>query len=69
MHQRAVGGGEERLGSQALDLLTGLPTLRAFGRERGQAARIRDVGDAYRIFSSKLDDCVKVVMKPTRGVA
>jgi ATP-binding cassette, subfamily C, bacterial CydD len=38
----------QRLGTQVLDLLTGLETLRAFGRERGQAARIRDVGDAYR---------------------
>jgi ATP-binding cassette subfamily C protein CydD len=38
----------QRLGTQVLDLLTGLETLRAFGRERGQAARIREVGDAYR---------------------
>jgi ATP-binding cassette subfamily C protein CydD len=38
----------QRLGAQVLDLLTGLETLRAFGRERGQATRIRDVGDAYR---------------------
>jgi ATP-binding cassette subfamily C protein CydD len=38
----------QRLGAQVLDLLTGLETLRAFGRERGQAARIRNVGDAYR---------------------
>ncbi len=35
-------------GAQVLDLVAGLPTLRALGRERGQAARVREVGDAYR---------------------
>ncbi|MBC7291096.1 MAG: thiol reductant ABC exporter subunit CydD [Actinotalea sp.] len=37
-----------RLGGQVLDLLAGLPTLRAFGRERGPAARVRELGDAHR---------------------
>ncbi len=37
-----------RLGAQVLDLLAGLPTLRAFGRERGPAARVRALGDAHR---------------------
>jgi len=38
----------ERLGAQVLDLLAGLPTLRAFGREIGPAARVRSLGDAHR---------------------
>lgn len=38
----------ERLGSQVLDLLAGLPTLRAFGRERGPETRVRALGDAHR---------------------
>jgi len=38
----------ERLGAQVLDLLAGLPTLRAHGRERGQGARVRALGDAHR---------------------
>jgi ATP-binding cassette, subfamily C, bacterial CydD len=38
----------QRLGAQVLDLLAGLPTLRAFGRERGPAARVRALGDAQR---------------------
>jgi ATP-binding cassette subfamily C protein CydD len=37
-----------RLGGQVLDLLAGVPTLRALGRERGPAARVRDLGDAHR---------------------
>ncbi|MBI9114448.1 thiol reductant ABC exporter subunit CydD [Sanguibacter suaedae] len=37
----------QRLGAQVLDLLAGLPTLRAFGRERGPAARVRELGEAY----------------------
>jgi ATP-binding cassette, subfamily C, bacterial CydD len=37
-----------RLGTQAIDLLAGLPTLRAFGRERGPAARVNQLGDAHR---------------------
>lgn len=37
-----------RLGAQTLDLLAGLPTLRALGRERGPAARVRALGDAHR---------------------
>jgi ATP-binding cassette subfamily C protein CydD len=38
----------ERLGAQVLDLVSGLPTLRALGRDTGQAVRVREVGDAYR---------------------
>lgn len=38
----------QRLGAQVLDLVTGLPTLRALGRAAGQARRVREVGDAYR---------------------
>lgn len=38
----------QRLGGQVLDLVAGLPTLRALGRERGQAVRVREVGEAYR---------------------
>ena len=38
----------QRLGSQVLDLVAGLPTLRALGREKGPAARVRALGDAHR---------------------
>lgn len=38
----------QRLGAQVLDLVSGLPTLRALGRETSQATRVREVGDAYR---------------------
>lgn len=38
----------QRLGAQVLDLLAGLATLRAFGREHGPVARVRDLGDAHR---------------------
>lgn len=38
----------QRLGAQVLDLLAGLPTLRAFGRERGPERRVRELGDAQR---------------------
>ncbi|HEY0187183.1 MAG TPA: thiol reductant ABC exporter subunit CydD [Cellulomonas sp.] len=38
----------QRLGSQVLDLVAGLTTLRAFGRERGPARRVRELGDAHR---------------------
>ena len=38
----------QRLGAQVLDLLAGLATLRAFGRERGPVARVRDLGTAHR---------------------
>lgn len=38
----------QRLASQVLDLLAGLTTLRAFGRERGPVARVRELGDAHR---------------------
>jgi ATP-binding cassette subfamily C protein CydD len=37
-----------RLGGQVLDLVAGIPTLRALGRERGQAIRVREVSAAYR---------------------
>lgn len=38
----------ERLATRTLDLIEGLPTLRALGRERGPAARVRELGDGYR---------------------
>ncbi|MBL0888014.1 thiol reductant ABC exporter subunit CydD [Myceligenerans indicum] len=37
-----------RLGDQVLDLVAGLPTLRAYGRAAGPAARVRALGDASR---------------------
>ena len=45
--QRRLAG-MSRLGEQVLDLLAGLGTLRALGRERGPAARIERLGDAHR---------------------
>lgn len=36
-----------RLGSQVLDLIAGLPTLRAFGREIGPATRVKELGQSY----------------------
>ncbi len=38
----------ERLGARTLDLIAGVPTLRAMGRERGPATRVRDLGNASR---------------------
>ncbi|ACZ31287.1 ABC transporter, CydDC cysteine exporter (CydDC- E) family, permease/ATP-binding protein CydD [Xylanimonas cellulosilytica DSM 15894] len=38
----------QRLGAQVLDLLAGLPTLRAFGREIGPGARVRSLGEASK---------------------
>lgn len=38
----------QRLGAQVLDLVAGLPTLRAFGRAIGPGARVRELGDASR---------------------
>lgn len=37
-----------RLGHQVLDLLAGLPTLRALGREHGPQERVAELGDAHR---------------------
>lgn len=37
----------DRLGGQLLDLLAGLPTLKALGREQGPGARVRELADAY----------------------
>ena len=37
----------ERLGGQVLDLLAGLPTLKALGREAGPAKRVWALGQAY----------------------
>ncbi|WP_341358563.1 thiol reductant ABC exporter subunit CydD [Georgenia sp. M64] len=37
----------QRLGTQLLDLLAGLATLKALGREQGPAARVRELGQAY----------------------
>ena len=39
----------ERLGGQVLDLLAGLPTLKALGREAGPARRVRALGRAYNM--------------------
>ena len=36
------------LSSQLLDLLAGLPTLRALGRQQGPAERVRELGDGHR---------------------
>ena len=36
------------LGDQVLDLISGLTTLKALGRERGPAERVRSLGGAYR---------------------
>jgi len=38
----------QRLGTQTLDLIAGIPTLRGLGRARGPAARVRELGDAHR---------------------
>lgn len=38
----------ERLGSQVLDLIAGLPTLRALGRQAGPVRRVQELGDAHR---------------------
>jgi ATP-binding cassette subfamily C protein CydD len=38
----------ERLGGHFLDMVTGLSTLRAFGRERAEAAAVRDMAERYR---------------------
>jgi len=38
----------QRLSAQVLDLLAGLPTLRALGRQRGPGARVQALGDAHR---------------------
>ncbi|WP_250739106.1 ABC transporter transmembrane domain-containing protein, partial [Actinomyces sp. 186855] len=37
----------ERLGSQVLDLIAGLPTLKALGREVGPGRRVKELGRAY----------------------
>lgn len=37
----------ERLGSQVLDLIAGLPTLKAFGREVGPGRRVKELGRTY----------------------
>ncbi|ORM30526.1 thiol reductant ABC exporter subunit CydD [Williamsia sp. 1135] len=37
-----------RLSSQLLDLIAGIPTLRALGRERDPAARVEELGQAHR---------------------
>lgn len=38
----------QRLGSQTLDLIAGIPTLRGLGRARGPAPRVRALGEAHR---------------------
>ncbi|MDR2381065.1 MAG: thiol reductant ABC exporter subunit CydD, partial [Bifidobacteriaceae bacterium] len=37
-----------RLGDQVMDLITGLPTLKALGREQGPAARVRQLSQAHQ---------------------
>ncbi|KGM13091.1 thiol reductant ABC exporter subunit CydD [Cellulomonas bogoriensis] len=37
-----------RLGDQVMDLLAGLPTLKALGRETGPATRVRALGESHR---------------------
>ncbi|GAA2245664.1 hypothetical protein GCM10010401_18880 [Rarobacter faecitabidus] len=37
-----------RLGAQVLDLIAGIPTLRALHREQGPAKRVRQLSDSYR---------------------
>ncbi|MCW1069363.1 ABC transporter transmembrane domain-containing protein, partial [Streptococcus anginosus] len=37
----------QRLGQQLLDLLGGLSTLKALGREEGPARRVKHLGDDY----------------------
>lgn len=39
----------ERLGGRFLDLVAGLPTLRAFGRAKAQAAMVREAADGHRL--------------------
>lgn len=38
----------ERLGARTLDLIAGVPTLRALGRERGPSTRVRELGIASK---------------------
>ncbi|MDR2453302.1 MAG: thiol reductant ABC exporter subunit CydD [Bifidobacteriaceae bacterium] len=37
-----------RLGAQVMDLITGLPTLKALGREKGPAGRVRQLSQAHQ---------------------
>ncbi len=46
-HSRDRLAAMERLGAQVLDLIAGLPTLKALGREQGPAARVEQLGRAY----------------------
>jgi ATP-binding cassette subfamily C protein CydD len=39
----------QRLRGRMLDLISGLPTLRALGRSHGPAERVRELGDAHRV--------------------
>ncbi len=39
----------QRLRGRMLDLISGLPTLRALGRSQGPAERVREFGDAHRL--------------------
>ncbi|CAM5781066.1 thiol reductant ABC exporter subunit CydD [Cellulomonas persica] len=38
----------QQLSAQVLDLIAGLPSLRALGRQRGPGARVQALGDAHR---------------------
>jgi thiol reductant ABC exporter CydD subunit len=39
----------ERLGGHFLDVVSGLPTLKVFGRAKAQAASIREISECYRM--------------------
>ncbi|WP_062204649.1 ABC transporter ATP-binding protein/permease [Demequina salsinemoris] len=38
----------QTLGARTLDLIAGVPTLKALGRENGPAARVRELGESHR---------------------
>lgn len=38
----------QRMSTRTLDLIAGIPTLKALGRERGPASRVKELGDAQR---------------------
>jgi ATP-binding cassette subfamily C protein CydD len=47
-HSRERWRALRHLSAHFLDVVRGLPTLRAFGRARDEGVRLRDVGDRYR---------------------
>jgi ATP-binding cassette subfamily C protein CydCD len=48
IHTKGQWAALQRLADRFLDVLTGLPTLRLFGRADAQVARVREVTDRYR---------------------